>query len=151
MATSGPSEPWRNADDFAEYSAIAAKRHATLGGKAAVETKVGGVGKSMHLRGRPAMEAGAVAAPTALAASASSLHLSLSQAGAGAGLDGTGDRPRSSSGFYVGERKGGALFDHDEQGLGYVDVGGVGGGGDGVGGASGGMMLDSVGVDLGSA
>jgi len=151
MATSGPSEPWRNADDFAEYSA--AKGRTAVGRTAAAETKAGGVGTSKHYRGRTATEAVAAAIPAAAAAaaaaSASSLHHSLSQVGAG--LDEIGGRQRSSWGFDGGERKGGALFDDDGQGLGYGGAGCIGGLYGGGGGAGGGMMLDSVGVDLGSA
>eukprot|EP00903_Cladosiphon_okamuranus_P018834 g17323.t1 len=161
MATSGPSEPWRNADDFADYVARKGEGKTVSGGgggapfgnsAAATATKVGGRGNTLPRGGKAA--AGAATAAIAAAARPSTPPTGFSCFSPARG----GDRRRGSPGFDGGGRKGGVLHD-DGRGIGDGHPvgrdgdangplhGGNGGGGNGDGG---GTMFDSIVVDLGS-
>eukprot|EP00752_Nemacystus_decipiens_P001659 g1611.t1 len=174
MATSGPSEPWRNADDFANYVASKGECKTTSGGAgagtptAATATATATAtstwaGAQVHSFPPGAKATAAASAATATAPysaqSTSSSYFSPARSGGGGG---GGDRRIGSPGFDAGKRKGGELYD---DGQGVRDSGyGVGGhddakcplhgdnGGDGLGGnrEGGFTMFDSVGVDLGS-
>lgn len=176
MATSGPSEPWRNADDLAEYVAAKGESKTASGGggggggapfensaaaaatatAAAAATRAGGKVNTLPRGGR------ATAAPATAAIAATppstppmgSSYFSPARDGGGGG-----DRRRGSPGFDRGGRKGGVLYANGQE------IGDRGhrvgrdsdangplhgeswGGGHGEGG---GTMFDSIGVDLGS-
>lgn len=130
MATSGPSEPWRNADDFADYVAAKGRGGNTAGGgaafgssAAAAATRASGKGNNLP---RATTAAKAAAAPPT--PSTRSSYFSPGRVGGG------GDRRRGSPGFDVGERKGGALYDDGQVINGEVGC----------------TVFDSIGVDLGS-
>lgn len=171
MATSGPSEPWRNADDFADYIAakgegkapggvgVAAFGNSEAATAAVAATRAGGKGNTLVRRGKATTAtatAAAVAAAPPSTPSMQSMNFSPAR-----GVGGGGDRGRGSPGFHVGERKGGALYDGGQDisdgggdGAGLKnDVGGPLHGANGVGGGNregSCTMFDSIGVDLGS-
>lgn len=163
MATSGPSEPWRNAEDFAECVAKGGrnddhnKNNATATTAPTLKTVpptpswTGNISRG-ELKEALNMTAAAAATSAAAAATPSSPPLALT-------------RPPScyGAGFGPGERKGGALFEEGDGtylcGVGGSERdnmhGGRNGGYGGLGG--GGVAIDgykpfdsSIGVDLGS-
>lgn len=169
MATSGPSEPWRNADDFAECVATkgenitpastAAIAVAATSTPVALDSLVAPAGAATAYKASMVNGGGGggsgdfdtyqTGTSTQAAASTTSdaFSYSLSVAGGIAGSTRCGSSGRSSAGFDVGGRRGGALALEES-----------GGGGGGFGGGGGGVIesgtsfraFDSIPVDLGS-
>lgn len=161
MATSGPSEPWRNAEDFAECVAKGAgndddnninKATATIApALRTVPTTPSWVGTISRGELKKSLNMTTAAAATATAATTpSSPPLALT-------------RPPScyGTGLGPGERKGGALIEEGDgtylRGVGGSERDNVHGGRNGGGGVLGGGGVDgykpfdsSIGVDLGS-